>query len=140
MNESLKYCQICNNFIEKTGCIICHSTWRKRSQLCVVENVSNILKVEKMFSFTGFYHVLHGSLSPSSGIGPDDLFLSNLFPRLLVENNKGIQIQQIILAVQQTYESQMTANYVEKLVKPLNIQISRFEIEKSYDLKSEIVQ
>jgi recombination protein RecR len=76
----------------------CASTTRDRSIICIVEEPYNLVAVEKTRSFKGLYHILHGSLSPIRGIGPDELMLANLMPRLMPNNNKGVEIKEIIVA------------------------------------------
>ena len=90
------YCTVCNNLTEANPCRVCTSTARDRSLICVVEEPSNLVSVEKTRSYRGLYHVLHGCLSPLRGIGPDDLYLNNLSPRLKPENNEGVAVTEII--------------------------------------------
>jgi recombination protein RecR len=81
--------------------------------------------VEKTRSFKGVYHVLHGSLSPIRRIGPNDLHLANLLPRLNPENNEGVAVQEVILATNPTTEGEATANYISRLLKPLGLRVTR---------------
>jgi recombination protein RecR len=81
--------------------------------------------VEKTRSFKGVYHVLHGSLSPIRHIGPGELHLANLLPRLKPENNEGVAVTEVILATNPTTEGEATANYISRLLKPLGIRVTR---------------
>ena len=85
--------------------------------ICVVEEPYNLVAVEKTRSYKGLYHVLHGSLSPIRGIGPDDLHLANLLPRLRPENNDGVEVREVILATNPNTEGEATANYISRLLE-----------------------
>ena len=82
-------------------------------------------KARKTRSFRGLYHILHGSLSPIRGVGPDELMIANLLPRLLPENNDGVEVQEIIIATNPTTEGEATANYIARLLKPLGVRVTR---------------
>lgn len=118
-------CSVCNNLTEIDPCRFCSSTARDRSVICVVEEPHSLVAVEKTRSFKGLYHVLHGSLSPIRHIGPNDLHLANLLPRLRPENNEGIAVSEIILATNPTTEGEATANYIGRLLKPLGLRVTR---------------
>lgn len=118
-------CSICNNLTETDPCRFCSSTNRDRSIICVVEEPHSLVAVEKTRSFRGLYHVLHGSLSPIRHIGPGELHLANLLPRLKPENNEGIEVQEVILATNPTTEGEATANYIGRLLKPLGLRVTR---------------
>ena len=83
------------------------------------------MAVEKTRSFKGVYHVLHGSLSPIRHIGPNELHLANLLPRLKPENNDGVEVSEVILATNPTTEGEATANYIGRLLKPLGLLVTR---------------
>ncbi|HLA12324.1 MAG TPA: recombination mediator RecR [Pyrinomonadaceae bacterium] len=118
-------CSICNNLTELDPCRFCASTSRDHSVICVVEEPHSLVAVEKTRSFQGVYHVLHGSLSPIRHIGPSDLHLANLLPRLNPETNEGVVIREVILATNPTTEGEATANYISRLLKPLGIRVTR---------------
>ena len=118
-------CSICNNLTELDPCRFCASTSRDHSVICVVEEPHSLVAVEKTRSFQGVYHVLHGSLSPIRQIGPSDLHLANLLPRLNPETNGGVVIREVILATNPTTEGEATANYIGRLLKPLGIRVTR---------------
>jgi recombination protein RecR len=84
-----------------------------------------MVAVEKTRSFKGVYHVLHGSLSPIRHIGPNELHLKNLLPRLKPENNDGVEVSEVILATNPTTEGEATANYIGRLLKPLGLRVTR---------------
>jgi recombination protein RecR len=119
------FCTVCNNLTDVDPCRFCASTARDRSMICIVEEPYNLVAVEKTRSYRGLYHVLHGTLSPIRGIGPDDLHLANLLPRLKPENNDGVEISEVILATNPNTEGEATANYISRLLKPLGIRVTR---------------
>jgi recombination protein RecR len=119
------FCSVCNNLTDVDPCRFCASTGRDRSMICVVEEPYNLVAVEKTRSYKGLYHVLHGSLSPIRGIGPDDLHLANLLPRLRPENNEGVEVAEVILATNPNTEGEATANYISRLLKPLGVRVTR---------------
>ena len=120
LKGSLMLCSVCNNITEVDPCRICSNPNRDSSRICVVEEPSNILSIEKTGVYKGHYHVLHGTVSPIDGIGPDDLKLENLLDRL-----KGDKVEEVIVATNPTSEGEATALYLSKLIKPLNIKVSR---------------
>ena len=119
IKERIVFCQVCNNLTDRkeNPCRICANTARDRSLICVVEEPYSLVAVEKTRSYKGLYHVLHGSLSPIRGVGPDELMLQNLFPRFEPDNNDGVAIREVILATNPTTEGEATASYVARLVK-----------------------
>jgi len=119
------FCSICNNLTDTDPCRFCASPGRDRSMICIVEEPFNLVAVEKTRSYRGLYHVLHGSLSPIRGIGPDDLHLANLLPRLRPENNEGVEVREVILATNPNTEGEATANYISNLLKPLGVRVTR---------------
>ncbi|OLE53411.1 MAG: recombination protein RecR [Acidobacteria bacterium 13_1_20CM_3_53_8] len=125
VKERIGFCSICNNLTDVDPCRFCSSAGRDRSMICVVEEPYNLVAVEKTRSYKGLYHVLHGSLSPIRGIGPDDLHLANLLPRLKPENNEGIEVSEVILATNPNTEGEATANYISRLLKPLGVRVTR---------------
>jgi recombination protein RecR len=119
------FCSVCNNLTDVDPCRYCSNPSRDRSVICVVEEPYNLVAVEKTRSYKGLYHVLHGSLSPIRGLGPDDLHLANLLPRLRPENNDGVEVLEVILATNPNTEGEATANYISRLIKPLGIRVTR---------------
>jgi recombination protein RecR len=118
-------CSVCNNLTDVDPCRFCSSTSRDRSMVCVVEEPYNLVAVEKTRSFHGLYHVLHGTLSPLRGLGPEDLRLANLLTRLRPENNDGVEVREVILATNPNTEGEATATYISRLLKPLGVRVTR---------------
>jgi len=125
VKERIILCTVCNNLTEIDPCRFCSSTSRDHSVICVVEEPHSLVAVEKTRSFKGVYHVLHGSLSPMRHIGPNELHLANLLPRLKPENNDGVAVSEVILATNPTTEGEATANYISRLLKPLGLRVTR---------------
>ncbi len=125
VKQRIVLCSVCNNPTDVDPCRICASTSRDHSVICVVEEPHSLVAVEKTRSFKGVYHVLHGSLSPIRHIGPNELHLANLLPRLKPENNDGVEVSEIILATNPTTEGEATANYIGRLLKPLGLRVTR---------------
>ncbi len=125
VKEKIVFCTTCNNLTDVNPCMYCSSTTRDRSMICVVEEPYNLVAVEKTRSYKGLYHILHGSLSPIRGVGPDELMLANLLPRLNPGNNDGVEVKEIIVATNPTTEGEATANYIARLLKPLGVRVTR---------------
>lgn len=125
VKQKIVFCANCNNLTDVDPCLYCANPKRDRSVVCIVEEPYNLVAVEKTRSFKGLYHVLHGTLSPMRGIGPDELMLANLLPRMRPENNQGIEIKEIIVATNPTTEGEATANYIARLLKPLGVMVTR---------------
>jgi recombination protein RecR len=118
--DRIGLCVVCNNISDGELCPICRDTRRDQKIVCVVEEPHNIIIIEKTGQFQGTYHVLHGSLSPLRGIGPDQLRLKNLLERL----HRG-GIEEIIAATNPTAEGEATAVYLSRLLKPLGVRVTR---------------
>ena len=118
--KNLKYCSICYNISDTDPCPICASPKRDSNTICVVEDVKDIIAMERTHEFKGVYHVLHGSISPMNGIGPDDIKIKELLSR--IQNNP---ISEIIIATNPRVEGEATAMYISKLIKPLGIKVTR---------------
>jgi len=125
VKDKITFCSICNNLTDVDPCLYCSNPKRDRSVICIVEEPYNLVAVEKTRSFKGLYHILHGSLSPIRGVGPDELMLANLLPRLLPENNEGVDVNEVIIATNPTTEGEATANYIARLLKPLGVKVTR---------------
>ncbi|NNE99062.1 MAG: recombination protein RecR [Pyrinomonadaceae bacterium] len=125
VKEKIVFCEICNNLTDVNPCMFCSSATRERTQICVVEEPYNLVAIEKTRSYSGLYHILHGSLSPIRGVGPDELMLANLLPRLLPENNEDVEVTEVIIATNPTTEGEATANYIARLLKPLGVKTTR---------------
>ena len=125
VKQKISFCTVCNNLTDVNPCVYCASPTRDRSIICIVEEPYNLVAVEKTRSYKGLYHILHGSLSPIRGVGPDELMLANLLPRLMPENNEGVDVKEVIIATNPTTEGEATANYIARLLKPLGIRVTR---------------
>ena len=125
VKDKITFCSVCNNLTDVNPCLYCSNPKRDRSVICVVEEPYNLVAVEKTRSFKGLYHILHGSLSPIRGVGPDELMLANLLPRLLPENNEGVEVTEVIVATNPTTEGEATANYIARLLKPVGVKVTR---------------
>lgn len=118
ISKNVKLCNHCFNFTDSDPCVICSSNKRKNNIICVVEQASDVLVIERTNEFFGKYHVLHGLLNPIDGITPDVLKIKELLTRLT-------EVEEVILALNPTIEGEMTIQYLSKFIKPLNIKISR---------------
>jgi recombination protein RecR len=105
LKAALRLCSLCNNITDVDPCIYCASPTRNQRLICVVEEPTNIASIEKTRSYNGVYHVLHGTLSPVNSVGPDQLRLTNLWPRLA-------ETEELILATSPTVEGEATARYL----------------------------
>jgi recombination protein RecR len=120
VKDKLGLCAQCNNISDGELCNFCRDPHRDRSSICVVEEPHNILPIETTRQFSGFYHVLHGSLSPLRGIGPEQLRIVNLLERI-----QAGEIQEMIIATNPTVEGEATAVYLSRLMKPLGVKVTR---------------
>ena len=118
--KNLKYCSKCYNISDTDPCPICGNPKRDPSVICVVEDVRDIIAMERTHEFKGVYHVLHGSISPMNGIGPDDIKIKELLARLMDGT-----VKEVILATNPRVEGEATAMYLSKLIKPLGIKVTR---------------
>lgn len=119
MKEKTKVCSICFNIGEENPCQICEDPGRDKTLLAVVENPLDVLALGKA-NFKGLYHVLHGVISPLENIGPSEIFIKEILPRL-----KEGEIKEVILATNPTMEGEATAMYIQKLISPLGIKVTR---------------
>jgi recombination protein RecR len=120
LKTKLKSCSRCNNLSEDELCEVCKSTKRDKSIICVVEESSDVIAIEKTHEFSGLYHVLGGVLSPLTGITPDSLKIKELLKRFEKED-----VKEIILALNPDTEGETTSLYLAKLIKPLNMKVTR---------------
>ena len=119
MKETGHSCSVCFTYTEHDPCPICSSERRDRSVICVVEQPTDVLIIERMSEFKGLYHVLHGNINPLEGINPDDLKIRELIARL------NSNVKEIILALNPTVEGEVTMQYLARMIKPLEIIVSR---------------
>jgi len=120
VKDNLGICAECNNISDAELCPYCRDPARNRTQICVVEEPHNILPIETTRTFDGVYHVLHGSISPLRGIGPEQLKIKGLLERI----GRG-EATEIILATNPTVEGEATAAYLSRLLKPLGVKVTR---------------
>jgi recombination protein RecR len=120
VKDNLVLCAACNNISDGELCLYCRDNSRDPSVICVVEESHNILPIETTRQFHGLYHVLHGSISPLRGIGPEQLKIKGLIGRIDAGDAK-----EIILATNPTVEGEATASYLSRLLKPLGVKVTR---------------
>jgi recombination protein RecR len=120
VKDRLSTCDVCNNISDGELCSFCRDPHRDRSVICVVEEPHNVLPVETTRQFHGQYHVLHGSLSPLRGIGPEQLRIANLLQRI-----QSGEVKELIIATNPTVEGEATAVYLSRLMKPLGVKVTR---------------
>ena len=120
VKDKIVLCSTCQNITDADPCLICRSDNRDRSLICVVSEPLDILPLERTGEFKGLYHVLHGVISPADGIGPDDLKIKDLLARL----NDG-SVAEVIVATNPNLEGEATAMYLQRLISPLGIKVSR---------------
>lgn len=118
--ENLKECSNCFNISETDPCYICSDKRRQEDVLCVVENVKDIIAMEKTHEYYGKYHVLHGAISPMNNVSADDLKIKELLLRIDKE-----KIKEVIIATNPKVEGEATAMYISKLLKPFDVKVSR---------------
>ncbi len=121
LKDHIVMCSICANIAEENPCAICRDESRERTIVCVVEEPLDVLAIERTREYRGLYHVLHGAISPVEGIGPEDLRISELLAR--IQRDPGIK--EIMLATNPNLEGEATAMYLERLIKPLGILMTR---------------
>jgi recombination protein RecR len=120
VKASLRLCSICNNITDVDPCVYCSSPTRNQRLVCVVEEPTNIAAIEKTKHFNGAYHVLHGSLSPLQGVGPEQLRINNLIRR--VESG---EVDEVIIATNPTVEGEATATYLSQQLRRQGVKITR---------------
>jgi recombination protein RecR len=120
LKEKIKLCSVCFNNTDCDPCRICQDTQRDHSKICVVEKPSDILPLEQTGKYNGVYHVLHGTISPTQGIGPEDLKVKELLARL-----KDGTVTEVIVATNPNVESETMAMYLQRIIAPLGIRVTR---------------
>jgi recombination protein RecR len=123
LQQRVRTCSICSNITEIDPCPICRDERRDRAVICIVEEPNDVLVIERTNEFKGLYHVLGGSLSPLEGVGPDQLKVHELLTRLRAEN--GVEVREIILAMDPNVEGEATTLYLAKLLSPLVDRVTR---------------
>ncbi len=118
--KAIRYCALCGNFTSGELCAVCAEDARHNGQICVVRDPRDVAAMERMHDYHGLYHVLHGTLSPMDGVGPEDIRIKELMERL----RQG-EAKEVILATNPDIEGEATANYIARLVKPLGVRCTR---------------
>ena len=121
--EKIGFCSVCCNLSDEDPCAVCRSEKRDRTKICVVEQPQDVAAIERMKDYKGLYHVLHGSLSPLQGVGPENLRVKELLHRL--EGEKGAETTEIIMATNPTVEGEATAMYLARRLKPAGLKVTR---------------
>ncbi|MDM0525617.1 recombination mediator RecR [Clostridium perfringens] len=116
---TIKYCSVCGNFTDTDPCAICSNPNREKDIICVVEQPKDIMTMEKVKEFNGLYHVLHGTISPMQGRGPQDIRIRELVSRMSGD------VKEVIVATNPTIEGEATAMYISKILKPLDVKVTR---------------
>ncbi len=120
VKQKTKLCSVCFNVTESDLCSICRSDQRDHSKICIVEQPQDVLALEHTKIYNGLYHVLHGAISPTEGVGADDVRIKELLQRL-----EGGSVTEVILATNTNLEGEQTAMYLSKLISPLSIRVTR---------------
>ena len=120
VKAQLRLCSVCNNITDVDPCVYCSSAVRNQRIICVVEEPTNIAAIEKTRNYSGVYHVLHGTLSPIHGVGPEHLRIANLMQRIEVSG-----ADEVIIATNPTLEGEATAVYLSRLLKPAGVRVTR---------------
>lgn len=120
LKANLHLCSVCNNITDVDPCVYCSNPTRNHRQVCVVEEATNISAIEKSRHFNGAYHVLHGSISPLHGVGPEQLRTANLITRV-----EAGEVDEIIIATNPTIEGEATAVYVSGLIRHPGVKVTR---------------
>lgn len=119
LRREVRYCSVCHNISDTELCPICANPQRDRSTICVVENIQDVMAVERTGQFRGLYHVLGGIISPMDGIGPSDLEIESL-----VERVKEGGVEEVIFALASTMEGDTTNFYISRKLQPLGVKLS----------------
>ena len=118
--KAIRFCSRCGNYASGELCPVCSDPRRQNGQICVVRDPRDVAALERMHDYAGTYHVLHGTLSPMDGVGPDDLNVSSLLTRIQSE-----PVSEVILATNPDVEGEATASYLSRLLKPLGVRCTR---------------
>ena len=118
--KAIRYCEVCGNYAAGALCGVCADPPRHNGQICVVRDPRDVAAMERMHDYHGLYHVLHGTLSPMDGVGPDDIRIKELVARL----GQG-EVSEVILATNPDIEGEATATYIARLLKPLGVRCTR---------------
>ncbi len=118
--KAIRFCEACGNYASSETCSVCGDPARHNGQICVVRDPRDVAAIERMHEYSGLYHVLHGTLSPMNGIGPDQIRINELMTRLEKE-----KVSEVILATNPDVEGEATASYIARLIRPTGIRCTR---------------
>ena len=118
--KNIRYCSVCGNYTTGDLCEVCADERRHNGQICVVRDPRDVMAIERMHEYQGLYHVLHGTLSPMDGVGPDDIHIKELMERL-----RDDSVHEVILATNPDVEGEATATYIARLIKPMRVTVTR---------------
>lgn len=118
--RELTYCSVCGNLTDEDPCFICTDPSRDKSMILVVEDSKDVSAMEKIQEYHGYYHVLHGLISPMNGVGPDDINLKTLITRLMDSD-----VSEVIVATNATADGEATSMYISRVLKPAGIKVTR---------------
>ena len=118
--KQVHFCPVCGNFTDTDPCAICSDSSRRRDVICVVKDPRDVNAMERMRDYNGLYHVLHGTLSPMDGVGPNDIRIKELVARLGTE-----PVDEVILATNPDIEGEATATYIARILKPMGVKCTR---------------
>jgi recombination protein RecR len=118
--KRIRYCDVCGNLTDDSGCALCGDPGRDASVICVVSDVKDVIALERTHDYNGLYHVLSGTISPMEGIGPDDIRIKELLQRL-TDGTVG----EIILSTNPDVPGEATAAYIARLIKPMGLKVTR---------------
>lgn len=118
--KAIRYCSVCGNYASEETCSVCAAPQRHNGQICVVRDPRDVAAMERMHAYGGLYHVLHGTLSPMDGVGPDDIRIKELTERIRTE-----EVREVILATNPDVEGEATASYIARLLKPTGVVCTR---------------
>ena len=118
--KAIRFCKVCGNYASGDLCCVCSDPHRSNGQICVVRDPRDVAALERTHEYNGRYHVLHGTLSPMDGVGPDDIHIRELVARMSTEN-----VSEVILATNPDVEGEATASYIARLLRPMNVRCTR---------------
>ena len=118
--KAIRYCERCGNFSASELCGVCAEERRANGQICVVRDPRDVAAMERMHDYHGLYHVLHGTLSPMDGVGPNDIRIKELIARISSE-----EVEEVILATNPDIEGEATATYIARILKPMGVKCTR---------------
>lgn len=122
LKTQTKLCSICKNVTETDPCLICRNSVRDKSVICVVEQPTDVLSLERTGKYRGLYHVLHGAIDPLNNIGPDEIYIADLVKRV---NSQESAVKEVILATNLNMEGEATAMFIHRQIQPLVMKVTR---------------